>query len=184
MLTLPPSKNGESLTRRRFNRGKKIKTLPANVVWEGRPSIVLAIGKLNKLLLAIIVMFIVGWNTNWTYPAWLIAASLGLGAYSVVTWLAKVVTILCIRYTIRSEEHTSELQSRPHLVCRHLLEKKNRHFRERSIAQQPFAHAANLHFAVARLHRDQHQQPGADRPDGFAVQDEPRFGDSLAQGDH
>src|SRR3989442_8129855 len=26
----------------------------------------------------------------------------------------------------RSEEHTSELQSRPHLVCRLLLEKKNR----------------------------------------------------------
>src|SRR5690625_6530222 len=28
--------------------------------------------------------------------------------------------------TIRSEEHTSELQSRGHLVCRLLLEKKNR----------------------------------------------------------
>src|SRR5690554_7161284 len=27
----------------------------------------------------------------------------------------------------RSEEHTSELQSRPHLVCRLLLEKKNIH---------------------------------------------------------
>src|SRR3989442_11229964 len=27
----------------------------------------------------------------------------------------------------RSEEHTSELQSRPHLVCRLLLEKKNDH---------------------------------------------------------
>src|SRR5690554_7391738 len=27
---------------------------------------------------------------------------------------------------MRSEEHTSELQSRPHLVCRLLLEKKNR----------------------------------------------------------
>src|SRR5690554_7760515 len=27
-------------------------------------------------------------------------------------------------YRIRSEEHTSELQSRPHLVCRLLLEKK------------------------------------------------------------
>src|SRR5690554_7209056 len=27
--------------------------------------------------------------------------------------------------TPRSEEHTSELQSRPHLVCRLLLEKKN-----------------------------------------------------------
>src|SRR2546429_6392819 len=28
-------------------------------------------------------------------------------------------------YTLRSEEHTSELQSRLHLVCRLLLEKKN-----------------------------------------------------------
>src|SRR3712207_8440430 len=29
-------------------------------------------------------------------------------------------------YTLRSEEHTSELQSRQYLVCRLLLEKKNR----------------------------------------------------------
>src|SRR5690625_5988236 len=29
------------------------------------------------------------------------------------------------RHTARSEEHTSELQSRGHLVCRLLLEKKN-----------------------------------------------------------
>src|SRR5690554_7688061 len=29
------------------------------------------------------------------------------------------------RQSVRSEEHTSELQSRPHLVCRLLLEKKN-----------------------------------------------------------
>src|SRR5690554_7289352 len=29
-------------------------------------------------------------------------------------------------YPLRSEEHTSELQSRPHLVCRLLLEKKKR----------------------------------------------------------
>src|SRR5690554_7262494 len=28
-------------------------------------------------------------------------------------------------FLFRSEEHTSELQSRPHLVCRLLLEKKN-----------------------------------------------------------
>src|SRR5690554_6953466 len=28
-------------------------------------------------------------------------------------------------HRVRSEEHTSELQSRPHLVCRLLLEKKN-----------------------------------------------------------
>src|SRR2546429_6333693 len=32
----------------------------------------------------------------------------------------------------RSEEHTSELQSRLHLVCRLLLEKKKKHQRERS----------------------------------------------------
>src|SRR5690554_7678073 len=30
------------------------------------------------------------------------------------------------RAMARSEEHTSELQSRPHLVCRLLLEKKNK----------------------------------------------------------
>src|SRR5690554_7224255 len=31
-----------------------------------------------------------------------------------------------IRMRYRSEEHTSELQSRPHLVCRLLLEKKKK----------------------------------------------------------
>src|SRR5690554_7041489 len=35
---------------------------------------------------------------------------------------------------IRSEEHTSELQSRPHLVCRLLLEKKNPHVYRHLIA--------------------------------------------------
>src|SRR3989442_11647574 len=33
----------------------------------------------------------------------------------------------------RSEEHTSELQSRPHLVCRLLLEKKKKKFYERLV---------------------------------------------------
>src|SRR3989442_10862210 len=33
---------------------------------------------------------------------------------------------ICILTFKRSEEHTSELQSRPHLVCRLLLEKKKR----------------------------------------------------------
>src|SRR5439155_20431911 len=35
-----------------------------------------------------------------------------------------------IRTRIRSEEHTSELQSRGHLVCRLLLEKKKKNTRE------------------------------------------------------
>src|SRR3989442_8972608 len=33
-------------------------------------------------------------------------------------------------FQMRSEEHTSELQSRPHLVCRLLLEKKKKRTRE------------------------------------------------------
>src|SRR2546428_3974364 len=34
---------------------------------------------------------------------------------------------------VRSEEHTSELQSRSDLVCRLLLEKKIRHFSQRTV---------------------------------------------------
>src|SRR2546429_5956671 len=33
-----------------------------------------------------------------------------------------------VRERLRSEEHTSELQSRLHLVCRLLLEKKKQHY--------------------------------------------------------
>src|SRR3989442_2097705 len=36
----------------------------------------------------------------------------------------------------RSEEHTSELQSRPHLVCRLLLEKKKKTRQASDLAQQ------------------------------------------------
>src|SRR5690554_7734867 len=39
--------------------------------------------------------------------------------------LIKSLGIVGAAYVFRSEEHTSELQSRPHLVCRLLLEKKN-----------------------------------------------------------
>src|SRR5437870_8468130 len=34
--------------------------------------------------------------------------------------------LISVPYAVRSEEHTSELQSRGHLVCRLLLEKKDR----------------------------------------------------------
>src|SRR3989442_3018996 len=37
-----------------------------------------------------------------------------------------------LRQRLRSEEHTSELQLRPHLVCRLLLEKKNKPLRIRN----------------------------------------------------
>src|SRR3712207_7128944 len=35
-----------------------------------------------------------------------------------------------VKVLVRSEEHTSELQSRQYLVCRLLLEKKNNHARK------------------------------------------------------
>src|SRR5437870_11176058 len=38
-----------------------------------------------------------------------------------------------LRRKMRSEEHTSELQSRGHLVCRLLLEKKNENARRRYV---------------------------------------------------
>src|SRR5690606_40988667 len=41
-----------------------------------------------------------------------------------MTWLPNIHSSLF--YSIRSEEHTSELQSRENLVCRLLLEKKNK----------------------------------------------------------
>src|SRR5690625_7098833 len=41
----------------------------------------------------------------------------------------------CSHWDQRSEEHTSELQSRGHLVCRLLLEKKNHNTRTQTTGQ-------------------------------------------------
>src|SRR5690554_7231569 len=46
----------------------------------------------------------------------------------LLEWPEQLLRLPALRYPLtllRSEEHTSELQSRPHLVCRLLLEKKN-----------------------------------------------------------
>src|SRR5258705_2110945 len=48
-----------------------------------------------------------------------------LTASSVMGVLSLIVWSLILIVTVRSEEHTSELQSLRHLVCRLLLEKKN-----------------------------------------------------------
>src|SRR3712207_8321153 len=47
-------------------------------------------------------------------------------AYATVIVLSRVVTELGTVGRVRSEEHTSELQSRQYLVCRLLLEKKKK----------------------------------------------------------
>src|SRR5690554_5712008 len=48
----------------------------------------------------------------------------GIGKSTLV--LQTILKLRGIRTLYRSEEHTSELQSRPHLVCRLLLEKKKK----------------------------------------------------------
>src|SRR2546421_1293900 len=49
----------------------------------------------------------------------------------------KCWTNRCVGRHLRSEEHTSELQSRSDLVCRLLLEKKNRQAAHTSGSQHP-----------------------------------------------
>src|SRR4051794_41403359 len=55
-------------------------------------------------------------------------------------WLDEHLAVCpeCARHA-RSEEHTSELQSPVHLVCRLLLEKKNNHQRIRRPGQEEVA---------------------------------------------
>src|SRR5205809_5184400 len=51
--------------------------------------------------------------------------------------------LTAVRNLRRSEEHTSELQSRLHIVCRLLLEKKKAHRRGRSATRIRTPHSAH-----------------------------------------
>src|SRR5436305_9817677 len=53
----------------------------------------------------------------------------------------------------RSEEHTSELQSRPHLVCRLLLEKKNTNKRDGGRTNRPHSPLASRRNVTSPLAR-------------------------------
>src|SRR5438093_8879605 len=53
-------------------------------------------------------------------------SELGVGAWIVLVVVIAGMVTLFVVIAIRSEEHTSELQSLTNLVCRLLLEKKNR----------------------------------------------------------
>src|SRR3712207_7999231 len=46
---------------------------------------------------------------------------------------------------LRSEEHTSELQSRQYLVCRLLLEKKKKYLKHRAAVLKRFVNAEHHH---------------------------------------
>src|SRR5690625_6078808 len=60
-------------------------------------------------------------STQFSHPKWF-----GFHFYDIIMPLFLFVVGAVIPFS-RSEEHTSELQSRGHLVCRLLLEKKNNH---------------------------------------------------------
>src|SRR2546429_5490079 len=62
-------------------------------------------------------------------PAAVVLAAIGFAAPYPFATMRLGATPLLPRYA-RSEEHTSELQSRLHLVCRLLLEKKKRTYGE------------------------------------------------------
>src|SRR3712207_7905532 len=57
-----------------------------------------------------------------------INCGLSLGTSTVSLRAAHCARILVVLARIRSEEHTSELQSRQYLVCRLLLEKKSKEY--------------------------------------------------------
>src|SRR3989442_11129408 len=59
---------------------------------------------------------LVNWVENGVAPDYIVATQNLSGGQTRTRKICKY----------RSEEHTSELQSRPHLVCRLLLEKKNK----------------------------------------------------------
>src|SRR6266498_5296776 len=57
------------------------------------------------------------------------------GEHGRERWSRRLVVL-----ALRSEEHTSELQSRPHLVCRLLLEKKNHRTKAKTPTQNNNRH--------------------------------------------
>src|SRR5258708_13765316 len=83
--------------------------------------------------------------STWFCIADLSPATFEICAYTFKWFLWASFTIdCCISGFIRSEEHTSELQSPDHLVCRLLLEKKTNCALQRSFHTAPSDHALEL----------------------------------------
>src|SRR5439155_18485994 len=70
-------------------------------------------------------LFVEQWYARRLFPLISCFAELIADAVSF-SWLDMAVPVVVVSVAWRSEEHTSELQSRGHLVCRLLLEKKNK----------------------------------------------------------
>src|SRR5439155_6820314 len=66
------------------------------------------------------------WTCGITLTAFALGGSLIFRLFGITIGAFKIAGGILIGLNARSEEHTSELQSRGHLVCRLLLEKKKR----------------------------------------------------------
>src|SRR3989442_8000014 len=69
------------------------------------------------------------------FPNVLVVITQGLGLQNGLLTFTELAAIPIL--ALRSEEHTSELQSRPHLVCRLLLEKKKNKVLSKKVIIQP-----------------------------------------------
>src|SRR5436305_7800592 len=67
-------------------------------------------------------------------------------------WTAPGPSVPGLAAAARSEEHTSELQSRPHLVCRLLPEKKNSHSTLATDYTRAVGHNRNSHAVPSSYH--------------------------------
>src|SRR5438876_9178185 len=87
-------------------------------------------------------------NTEiYTFPYTTLFRSRAVSRCALPRFLSlSLAKLLVARTNIRSEEHTSELQSPVHLVCRLLLEKKKRWcFRDTACLSRKVPHVSLLH---------------------------------------
>src|SRR5690554_7337340 len=82
-------------------------------------------------LLMLSLFFSQGINAQALSGAYTVDSSLVASSTNFVS-ISSMATAL----NTRSEEHTSELQSRPHLVCRLLLEKKKKKKKKRTLIKK------------------------------------------------
>src|SRR5690606_40856520 len=93
------------------------------IIAQGFP-VTLTYGSVS-FVVAVIVGITLGVAAAIRHNSWLdyLAVGISIGAQVLPNFV--MAPLLLLTFTWRSEEHTSELQSRENLVCRLLLEKKN-----------------------------------------------------------
>src|SRR5687768_18329015 len=96
--------------------------LPRLFVYHASATDAAGIERFRVMESRLFVIMTIGAVLTSAFGAWLVALDPGL---LQAGWLrAKLVLVALLAGYHRSEDHTSELQSRLHLVCRLLLEKK------------------------------------------------------------